>query len=206
MGLLAAAVTGSLYLLSYGWASPWWRWVLKPLTTLLVLGVAATGLSEAGRYGWLMLVGLALSLAGDIFLMLPRDRFIPGLAAFLAAHIAYTLAFWGRSPIFPAWGWAVGVVLALIGVGIYRRFLPALRAKGAVMRIAVGFYVIAILLMSLRGLLTGNPIIAAGALLFLLSDGLLGWNRFVAKVPRAQVWIMVTYWAGQGLLALSVAR
>jgi uncharacterized membrane protein YhhN len=229
--IVAALVSGLLYLVPHGaglgglwgprpsWAgqsgsrglgsltaSPWWAWVLKPLTTLLILGAAAAGLAEAGRYGWLMLLGLALSLAGDLFLMLPRDRFIPGLASFLAAHIAYTVAFWGRSPAFPAWGWAVAAVLAIIGLFIYRRFVPALRAKGTVMLIAVALYVTAILLMSLRGLLTGDPVIAAGALLFLLSDAILGWNRFAAPVPSAQVWIMVSYWMGQALLALSVTR
>ncbi|NIW49240.1 MAG: lysoplasmalogenase, partial [Gammaproteobacteria bacterium] len=37
------------------------------------------------------LIGLALSLAGDIFLMLPDEKFIAGLVSFLLAHLAYIL-------------------------------------------------------------------------------------------------------------------
>ncbi len=36
-------------------------------------------------------IGLAFSLAGDVFLMLPKERFIPGLISFLLAHIAYII-------------------------------------------------------------------------------------------------------------------
>jgi hypothetical protein len=42
-------------------------------------------------------LGLIFSLAGDIFLMLPTDRFREGLASFLAAHVCYIAAFASRS-------------------------------------------------------------------------------------------------------------
>ena len=35
-----------------------------------------------------------LSLVGDVLLMVPADLFVPGLAAFLAAHVAYVVALW----------------------------------------------------------------------------------------------------------------
>src|SRR5213080_3500470 len=45
------------------------------------------------RYDTAILIGLVFSLAGDVFLMLPRARFVAGLTSFLAAHIAYLFAF-----------------------------------------------------------------------------------------------------------------
>lgn len=212
--LLAAVLSGVLYLVPSP-VGPWWSWVLKPLTTMLLIGVAARGLpatqagpaGEAVRYGRTMLLGLLFSLAGDVFLMLPGDWFIPGLASFLCAHVAYTVAFFRRRPVWdpPRSG---GVLALLLGFGgfMYRQFIPALRPQGFVMLIAVAVYVLAILLMTLRAVLTQNTVIAVGAVLFLISDAVLGWNRFASPVPLADLWIMVTYWLGQGFLAYSVSE
>lgn len=69
-------------------------YVFKPLTTVLILALAVTLPAEpASRYRMGILIGLAFSLAGDVFLMLPSDRFIAGVIAFLAAHLAYLVAF-----------------------------------------------------------------------------------------------------------------
>lgn len=201
--LFAATVTGLLYLVPSP-VGPWWGWVLKPLTTLLLIGLATRGASSG--YRRLMLLGLLLSLAGDVFLMLPGDWFIPGLASFLCAHIAYTVAFWRSRPGWTAWGWGVAVALVGIGSFMYSQFMPSLQPQGPVMLAAVAAYVVAILLMTLRAVLTQDGVIAVGALLFLLSDAILGWNRFAAPVPLADLWIMVAYWSGQGFLAYSVTR
>ena len=70
-------------------------WVWKPLATLLVIAVCAlsfTGPAGAAgsTYTWLILIGLALSFAGDL-LLIDRDNrraFTGGLIAFLLAHVA----------------------------------------------------------------------------------------------------------------------
>lgn len=201
--LILAALTALLYLIPSP-IGPWWGWVLKPLTTLLLVAAAARG--GAGPYRRLMLIGLLFSVAGDIFLMLPGDWFIPGLAAFLCAHLLYTIAFYRRCPGWGTQGWGVAVGLLAIGLFMYWQFLPNLLPQGPIMLIAVAAYVLAILLMTLRAIVTREVLIASGALLFLLSDAILGWNRFAAPVPAGALWIMLTYWSGQGLLAASVAR
>lgn len=69
-------------------------YAFKPLTTALIIMLAASLLAEpASRYRLAITFGLVLSLAGDVFLMVPGDRFVPGLAAFLLAHPAYLAAF-----------------------------------------------------------------------------------------------------------------
>jgi alkylglycerol monooxygenase len=70
------------------------EYVLKPLT-LVVLIAAAAAMQEgnpAVTCGF-TLAALVLSLAGDVFLMLPGGLFLAGLASFLLAHLAYA----GRS-------------------------------------------------------------------------------------------------------------
>ena len=61
--------------------------IFKPLTTALIILLALLApLPANADYKWLILAGLLFSLAGDIFLMLPRDRFIAGLISFLIAQ------------------------------------------------------------------------------------------------------------------------
>ena len=45
---------------------------------------------------------------------------------------------------------------------------------------------------------------AAGAVLFLVSDTVLAWNRFVRPFPSGPVAVHVTYHLAQGLLVLSL--
>ncbi len=63
-------------------------YVFKPLTMLFVLSLALqSSASTSTLYAWMIVVGLLFSLAGDILLMLPSDRFAAGLASFLVAHV-----------------------------------------------------------------------------------------------------------------------
>lgn len=57
-----------------------------------------------GAYGVskIFLLALLFSLLGDIFLMLPRERFLAGLGAFLLAHLAYGWGFLGSGQAPPA--------------------------------------------------------------------------------------------------------
>ena len=57
---------------------------------LIGLAVGLTPGSAGGDAArpWFV-AALALSLVGDVLLMLPRERFVGGLVAFLLAHLAY---------------------------------------------------------------------------------------------------------------------
>lgn len=87
-------------------ASGWWHiraaygsdsrqfYISKPLTMLFIIALAFGYQSDDhdGSHAWILL-GLCLSLAGDVLLMLPRDCFIQGLAAFFVAHLCYIVGF-----------------------------------------------------------------------------------------------------------------
>ena len=71
----------------------WLPFVFKPLTTLLIIAWAwPRGADSPLQQQWVR-IGLALSLAGDIALLWPKQGFLPGLIAFLLAHLAYIRAF-----------------------------------------------------------------------------------------------------------------
>jgi uncharacterized membrane protein YccC len=67
-------------------------YLFKPLTTLIIL-IGAAFLVQPGLrpYRSLVVLGLGFALAGDVLLMLPRDRFGAGLAAFLLGCAACAL-------------------------------------------------------------------------------------------------------------------
>ena len=68
------------------------------MLALIGATVALAPVQDAGtRRAWFV-AALVCSLAGDVLLMLPSDRFIAGLAAFLVGHLCYVAGFWAHGP------------------------------------------------------------------------------------------------------------
>jgi len=177
----------------------------KPLTMFFIILIGwQTKNPVSAFYKYAILCGLIFSLAGDIFLMLPSDRFISGLLSFLLAHLFYIAAFTfegARSP-----GVLVAVPLLIYGALMLRILLPHLGS----MRVPVVIYMLVILLMAWQALnrwmMTaeqGSVLTLAGALLFVVSDSLLALNRFKSRFRGAQIYIMSSYFMAQWLIALS---
>lgn len=188
-------------------------YIAKPLATLLVIaaaGMAFLAPNQHPVYTFGILIGLILSLGGDIALMF-SDRpkaFLIGLVFFLLAHIAYTAVFslLGRFSIGDILSAAI---LILIGVAFYRLIRPGLGA----MKAPVIGYMLVISLMVNRAFSTfASPIfssgqawmISMGAVLFYLSDMILAANRFW-KPWRFHHWSLALYYAGQFLLAVAAS-
>lgn len=205
--LIAAVFVCAVLAIVGRYRSPAMHYVYKPLTTLLIIAVAGfAGMgNEPGSYRWLVLAGLLFSLVGDVFLMLPKDRFIAGLASFLLAHLFYIAAFGlhGGTDA-PLWLW---VVVALGALASIASLLP----NAGKLRIPVACYSLVIAAMALtalaRGMNVDTPaanLAASGALLFVASDSLLGFNRFVKPFAAAEALLLSSYFCGQLLIALSV--
>jgi uncharacterized membrane protein YhhN len=182
-------------------------YLFKPLTTLLILALAlAAPDAVSGRYRALVCIGLVFSLAGDVFLMLPRDRFVAGLASFLLAHGFYIAAFAPRPPAFRAPG--ALLVLAFCGIGLLRALWPHLgRLRGPVVVYAAALLGMAWQAAERWMALGTEPALlgAMGAGLFVVSDAALAWERFAARHRYGQAVVLSAYFAAQGLIALSVA-
>lgn len=210
--LVVAAVfaLGNWIAVSRDEASSAWRrveYVCKP-ATLVALVVAATTLDPAAgadaRQRWFV-AALVFSLVGDVLLMLPRDYFVGGLAAFFVAHCCYLAGFWSRGPALVAL--LLAVVVAGVAIGILgRRILAAVRAQDRALVGPVAAYIVVIGAMLATALAVGNPVAAVGAVLFVTSDSMIAWDRFVGKVPNASVLIMITYHLGQAGLVASLLR
>ncbi|MFZ5817772.1 MAG: lysoplasmalogenase [Bacillota bacterium] len=196
-------LTGTADLLAIWLGRRSWRYLFKPGTMLLIIALAATGQPEAGPYGWWVLAGLLLSVAGDIFLVLPSDRFILGLLSFFAAHILYIAAFQAAGPVAGSTG-PVALALAAVGLLYFRLLKPGVAERGGKgLLLPVFLYMTVISVMVWRAFGTGQPLLIAGALLFYLSDAILAYARFLRPHRLADLGVMSTYFAAQYLLALS---
>jgi uncharacterized membrane protein YhhN len=180
--------------------------VSKPLTMALVITVALIARTPVPpAYKTLILAGLLCSLLGDIALMFPENWFTAGLASFLAAHVFYILAF-KPGPGRPI-SMGMFVPFLIFGLLMFRILAPSLGR----LKLPVFVYIAAITAMA--GLAAGRfvdgggtrPLLAfAGAVLFLVSDSVLAYDRFAKKLGPAQAIILGTYFPAQLLIALSI--
>jgi uncharacterized membrane protein YhhN len=192
------------------------EYVFKPATLVAVIvgaGLLTRGPHDARLALW-FLPGLCFSLAGDVFLMLPGDRFfLPGLLSFFAAHVFYIIGLNPAWPPLPAL--AVLVVVGAAGAALYSRVSASLRAKGRrEMLIPTGAYAAILSLMLFSAWATlfrpgwpaaGRLAIVVGATLFFASDSMLAWDRFVEKSRVLHVLVIVTYHLAQIALAAAIA-
>ncbi|MDM7950945.1 lysoplasmalogenase family protein [Hydrogenophaga sp.] len=189
--------------------------LFKPLTMGFALMVVAQaglvarngGQSSTRGIGWL-LTALAASLAGDAFLMFD-GFFLPGLLAFLLAHLAYIALLRQDAPWLAAR--RAALVIALVGLAVF--VLLWIGGLPAALRVPVAVYVLAIAVMaswavSRATVLADGPAwaVAVGAISFLISDATLAVNRFVMPLPHFAVWVLTTYYAAQCLMVMGWLR
>lgn len=140
----------------------------------------------------LFLFGLIASAFGDFFLDYDRiNWFIFGLGSFLIAHIFYLFAL---KPIerkkdliiilYMIYGTAM---FWLISAGLGELFIP------------VFVYMTVLLIMAIVTLVStkSNKWLIIGGLSFVISDSLIGINKFYLHIPYSHFMIMITYYLAQ---------
>jgi uncharacterized membrane protein YhhN len=115
-------------------------YIFKPLTMVFILLIATLGQATLPFYKYMIITGLVFSLAGDVFLMLPADRFVAGLIAFLIAHLFYIAAFMSEISALIWWPLVPAVIY---GIVIYTVLAPSLGK----LKLPVLIYVVGILIM-----------------------------------------------------------
>lgn len=184
-------------------------WAAKPTTlVLLVLAALAIDADDPTVRLWFV-IGLVLSLAGDVFLMLPEETDLPvppfllGLAAFLLGHVAYVV---GMASDLDSWAFVVVGLLVVAAAGgvVAPRIVAGVRRTSPDLVGPVLAYMAVISVMVVFSFGRGVALGIAGALLFYASDAILAWNRFVTPSRTLQVAVMVTYHLAQLGLVLSL--
>lgn len=188
------------------------EYLFKPTSTILVILVALLSLltpeARPSFTLWIML-GLVLSLGGDVALMLRTSRmFMIGLVLFLLAHAVYAIVL-SLFNGFHTPDLITGGLLLIVAAAVYAYLAPGLGSmKGPVI-----LYILVICFMVNRAIstffgsafsLTQAWLLALGAILFWLSDLMLAVNRF-RRPFKAESTSLFLYYAGQTLIALSAS-
>lgn len=183
------------------------RWLTKPGTMLALIAWFTHNGGWQGAGVWFGL-GLLLSLAGDVLLLLPPRFFLGGLAFFLAAHLCYLVGF---NTALPALGWEsflTAAAVAVVGLWLAGILARGLRSKPETKRLApwVLAYCFVISAMLLSALLCfwregwslqAAALASLGAFLFYFSDFLLAVQRFIRPLPAGDFGVMVAYLLAQ---------
>ena len=193
------------------------RYVTKPfliplLATYYILSIYFTSGIES--VNWFIFVGLILGLAGDLLLINRPDPeeqkvlFMLGLVSFLLGHIFYLVAFvLTITAPYTFTLWTLGILIPLIiyGVLIGVKILPTAEE----MKIPVFAYIIIIISMGIVASIlfgeistSGYITLLGGAVLFIISDSILAWYRFVKEFPFERLIVMSTYLTAQLLIVL----
>jgi len=206
--VMAAATAGSDWVaVSRRPAARKLEYVAKPLTLVLLVGVAlAVDPADEAQRAWFV-AALVLCLAGDVFLMLPSEQFVAGLGSFLLGHLAYVVAFTLEDG-FSGTGLTLGVVAVVAtGVVLGRRVLVAVRlGPESALFVPVVAYMVVISAMVATAVGSGDPVAVVGAGLFYGSDLCIAVTRFERPRRWGPLTIMITYHLAQVLLVGSIVR
>lgn len=187
--------------------------VIAKLTASAAFVIFAAPEWNTSEFARWMIVGLALGAVGDVALLgHGRRAFLGGLVAFLLGHLAYV---GGLAQLVPpaAWidnaGWLALLPVA-VGVGV----LVVLWSRLGSLRIPVIAYVLVIAAMVVgaiavyRANALPDPMrtqLAAGAVLFFISDLAVARDRFVGRAFANKLWGLPAYYGGQLLIAWSIS-
>ena len=194
-------------------------WTLVDDISKCMLLPALCGYYVASGSRSIVFVGaLFFCWVGDVLLIFQQREemfFIGGLAAFLAGHVLYIVAYRqhrSEDRTFELLNtqkirFALPVLLA--ATGLFTVLLPMLGG----LTVPVLLYTIVIALMVMNAIFRygrTNPssfwLVFGGALLFMVSDSILALNKFLSPIPLAGFWIMLTYLSAQFLIVEGIRR
>ena len=178
-----------------------WGQPLAKAAMAILLAVAASRHPIIRERRWLV-PALLLSALGDFLLAIPwwTPAFVCGLGAFLVAHLCYLgalLPLRGN----PSRTRMVTVAIVIVAcVSMLARFWPKLVADGLTIPVTVYITVLGAMVCSALMARLPTVLTASGAVLFAVSDGMIGIGQFVLGSPALELPIWWVYAASQVLI------
>lgn len=155
-----------------------------------------------------IIFALFFSWLGDVLLMFHLEDplfFLLGLSSFLVAHIFYIIFFhFVRIKEMVKSRWYLLLIVALyyaIVVAILSPYLGDMKLPVRIYAVVISFmFLLAIHMLFIKNKTTGLWMMA-GAILFVVSDSLLAFNKFYQPFEMAGLFVMSTYGLAQLFLA-----
>lgn len=149
--------------------------------------------------GWKFVLAFLFSCTGDA--MGAYGSFFGQMGYFAAAHIILIWAF--AEELWKVRKTLVGLAVTAALVFAFALVIP--KVPEPWLQIGCGVYAVLITAMFGLSLMQRSPLFAIGAALFLISDMILSWNKFIGPVAAEKWLIMVPYYLGQLLIWLGAA-
>jgi len=146
-------------------------------------------------------IGTLFCAVGDVLLDIDRVRlFVPGLAAFLIGHIGFLSFFWKRRVLTGSRRvWIIPVIVLSLSMAVI--LMPRLGS----LLVPVLAYLVVITLMTFLAILSNVRAMAAwGAFIFMVSDAMLAWAKFVSPGSPSPNFSIPVYFAGLFLLGFGI--
>lgn len=169
--------------------------ITGPLLTLALAGIF--------MLPWKVTLAMAFSLVGDF--MGAYGSFIGQMGFFACVHAMLICYYLERLKSLPKSRRTIcvsAVIFVILTAFAMTQIIP--HAPAGTIRTGCAVYALLICTMLSLALLQKAPMIAIGAALFLLSDMILSWNKFVSPIGAHNYLIMIPYYAGQLLIWLGV--
>lgn len=203
--LLLAFIFFALLFTCSTFLSPYaFSWLVKLLPISILLFIAVKHLKE--KWGKIFIAGILFSALGDFFLDYDRvNFFIFGLASFFIAHICYIFSLKpqltklknSRNMILIC-SYLIGgsVIFSLFSTELKELFVP------------VFVYMLVLVLMAISTILSAksNYWLMFGGLSFVVSDAMIGLDKFYPPLNFHHSAIMFTYYFAQFALLVGVIQ
>lgn len=153
---------------------------------------------------WEITLALLFSIIGDY--AGSCHNFMAQMGSFAVAHVFYAAFFIRRfirkdyklTSKMKGYLLMLGICTAALLSFVFVKIVPS--APAGVLRIGVSIYAILICTMLYTALMQRSSLYALGAVLFVISDFILAWNKFVEPVPYRTILVIGTYLSAQWLL------
>jgi uncharacterized membrane protein YhhN len=219
---MTAIVLGGFLL---DWAAILFDWhCLKPLTKVLAMSLVILWTLIAA--GWdlylpitILLLAQVLGLGGDIFLLFSGRWFLWGLASFLVGHLYYLILL-GIQIVksLPSMEMTASLVIGIIVILVvwllymvtfFSLMKPISRRKALWVAIQIYAWILSGLTAAGFFFAFLQPakgwqywLVPLGGTLFMISDSILAYNRFIRPIRLGQLWVRISYHLAQLSLAV----
>lgn len=178
---------------------------------LMPLLIAYVYESAKGKVTLLVLLlcgALIFSWGGDVALLYESDTyFLLGMGSFLIAQSIYAYLFIKSIQLKIHWKWWYVVPVLLMTFGFLSQVLP----KAGAFQIPIGVYALAISFMAITAIARHGKVgeksfklVFFGAIIFVISDCTIAWNKFVMPFDLADAIVMLTYTTAQVLIVRGI--
>lgn len=172
------------------------------IPTLFAAIVTANCYKDGGK---MIPLALLASAAGDW--AGAQGNFIMQIAFFAVAHIFYISDFAPKIKSFEWREMTFTMPFVAVMLGVLGYIMTHIESKTEFY--AVGIYGAIILSMGITAMLQARPrriYYIVAALLFILSDSLIAYGKYVEPIANGNTWVMTTYYAAQGIFTLLMLK